>query len=1231
MATRTALSPSWDDVNHAVNGGGPFVGPAPHGTIINIPGGPATWPQPIQTTQKLQIIGLNPANPPVITGGAGGPIFKLTPVLNDARLRLSNMVWVRNNPANFIFSLIGVCPINNDLTGGFQIDKIYMKSDNVLNAGGRKANEAGKNWDLGGWLEGVIFDCIWDFDVTKGTKGTGEHVIMNQNRSPSTVVNCGYGDWSWSHAYDLGTIHQVIFEDCIIKRRGGLDCNQGGGGAAGGARYTGRHCTSWGSIGSGHEARSDGASRATGGLRASESYKNLFIRDGTDTTPNVQTANFTNVRSGENVTWGNRYNRFGAPHDGASTPLSLDAYNYSAWNADSAYGGPDGANPWDLNETGVITPNSSSFTPTSTDPFGSIYASGTGGSRAANTAPGNKTITLTGMSSMVTDRWKGFVIRNLDAVNGRYSASPVSFGFIVGNGLNTFTVAASSEPNDQIDPVNKQFNIAGGQRWEIRRVKQYFNTVGAGTMDAMPDFAFPGAFEATNHVRLVGTGDRRWTNNETPGVSQWDNKYRTSDAPTPFSDVAIWQGTTKYQHAIINARNTASHPGYSYSSGTSGGPDNLVGAASSVWDFLIDVIGDPNNIAAIPGVDSISQAGSGGFDYPHPFRASAATPNITSQDHVSFTQGVGGTFQATSSGFSAGPTYARSGGTFPASGTTLNSAGLLTVGVGSAAGTYNFDLVATNGGQSDTQPFTLTITASPTKVILLTGSLAFGDHDALTTSTLPLTIKNNGNTVLTVTSISLPSGFTADWTSGTIAPAASQTVTVTFSPLAANSYSGTVTVSSDKTSGTNTIAASGVGVTRVIGMSGDLAFGDVTVGQTSTRQMTIANTGNRALTVSAMSYPPDFSGSFLGTVAAGGTHLVDVTFSPTIEQAYTGVVNVTSDKTSGTNTLAVSGTGVVTATKIIQLTGDLNFGEVQTGTTVNKTLTITNGGDTNLAVASISYPSGFTGSYAGTIAPGASHDVTVTFSPVAATSYSGTVTVTSDATGGTNTTTASGDGVVPSTKIIGLTTGTGASSFTFGNVQVGGTATRTLVIANTGSATLTVTSITLPTGYSGSFAGTIASGATHNVTITFSPVSNIVYSGNITVVSDKTSGTNTIATTGTGVQAGTKVIGLTGDLNFGNVQKLHTVVRPFTIMNSGSLSLAVSAITCPTGFTADISSVTLVPGASQVVNVTFAPLLQQTYGGDITVTSDKTAGVNTIPCSGNGKNKKQVPMFVIVN
>jgi hypothetical protein len=121
-------------------------------------------------------------------------------------------------------------------------------------------------------------------------------------------------------------------------------------------------------------------------------------------------------------------------------------------------------------------------------------------------------------------------------------------------------------------------------------------------------------------------------------------------------------------------------------------------------------------------------------------------------------------------------------------------------------------LVSTCGKDSPAAPSNQA--PAPTRTIRLGGNLNFGNvqvgevrNDGV------LVVTNDGNAVMTVTGMTAPGGvYTATWTSGTISPGATQNVGIHFAPTAAQNYSGVITVNSDQTGGTNTIAVIGVGV-----------------------------------------------------------------------------------------------------------------------------------------------------------------------------------------------------------------------------------------------------------------------------------------------------------------------------------------------------------------------------------------------------------------------------------
>ncbi len=103
--------------------------------------------------------------------------------------------------------------------------------------------------------------------------------------------------------------------------------------------------------------------------------------------------------------------------------------------------------------------------------------------------------------------------------------------------------------------------------------------------------------------------------------------------------------------------------------------------------------------------------------------------------------------------------------------------------------------------------------------------------------------------------------------------------------------------------------------TSALVLGGNLSFGSVTVGTTATATLTIGNSGTGELTVTSVTYPTGFSGTFTsGAIPANGSQAVTVTFAPTAAQSYSGNITVTGNQASGSNTIAVSGTGTALAT-----------------------------------------------------------------------------------------------------------------------------------------------------------------------------------------------------------------------------------------------------------------------------------------------------------------------------
>jgi sugar lactone lactonase YvrE len=216
---------------------------------------------------------------------------------------------------------------------------------------------------------------------------------------------------------------------------------------------------------------------------------------------------------------------------------------------------------------------------------------------------------------------------------------------------------------------------------------------------------------------------------------------------------------------------------------------------------------------------------------------------------------------------------------------------------------------------------------------------------------------------------------------------------------------------------------------RVIGLSGNLSFGNLTVNSSMQRTLSITNTGFDRLIVSGVTLPSGFTGNWSGTILPNATQNITITFMPTASQSYQGQVVINSDSTFGNSTISCSGNGIPIS-RIIALSGNMSFGNVTIGNFANRTLSVSNSGTGNLTINGISYPSGYSGNWSGIVPPGSTQNITVTFAPIAISSYSGNINVSSDSTQGINTILASGNGIDTTVTTFA---GSGVSTFANGN------------------------------------------------------------------------------------------------------------------------------------------------------------------------------------------------------
>jgi hypothetical protein len=239
--------------------------------------------------------------------------------------------------------------------------------------------------------------------------------------------------------------------------------------------------------------------------------------------------------------------------------------------------------------------------------------------------------------------------------------------------------------------------------------------------------------------------------------------------------------------------------------------------------------------------------------------------------------------------------------------------------VGSDGVTYTVQKEWSNaeGACIVSKPSFLAYTVSPT-------SLPFGSQFLFETSAAQLvTVTNTGSSPLPITSIAFtgpnPGQFTKTTTCGSsVAVSANCTVSVSFKPNTTGAKNATLNVNAGGGAGTKTVALTGTGVAAPYTLSPrSLAFGNETVGIRSAAQsVTMTNTGSAAVPITSITFTGPNPGQFgrtstCGTsLAIGASCTIHVTFKPTTTGAKKATLNVNAGGGDGTQTVALTGTGV---------------------------------------------------------------------------------------------------------------------------------------------------------------------------------------------------------------------------------------------------------------------------------------------------------------------------------
>jgi hypothetical protein len=387
----------------------------------------------------------------------------------------------------------------------------------------------------------------------------------------------------------------------------------------------------------------------------------------------------------------------------------------------------------------------------------------------------------------------------------------------------------------------------------------------------------------------------------------------------------------------------------------------------------------------------------------------------------------------------------------------------------------------------------------------------FGDQEAETTGQAQtLIVTNTGTAALTLNPIAASNNFNATNQCPVILPAAAScAISVSFSPTAIGMLAGSLVVS-DATGLVSTLATlSGQGTLPGLATSpATLSFGSLPVGTASQGQtVTVTNSGSAPLLIGTVSGTGDFAETDTcssQTIAPGSNCVISVVMTPTTIGTRTGTIQF-NDNADGAHQIALSGVGQQTGVSVFPTS--LAFGSLPfvsnaltssaTGTSLR--VTISNTGNTALQLGGFSTQGDFTesDSCGSAIAVGGTCTLTVQFVPTALGHRTGTLTITDNAGGGTQSVSLQGDG-----SPAGLTLS--PPVLNFGVQTRGGTsAVQTATLTNSTGQSIDNLAIVASGefGESDNCGTTLANGANCTLNITVTPQTTGAITGTISISS----------------------------------------------------------------------------------------------------------------------------------
>ncbi|MGA8539623.1 MAG: choice-of-anchor D domain-containing protein, partial [Terriglobales bacterium] len=418
----------------------------------------------------------------------------------------------------------------------------------------------------------------------------------------------------------------------------------------------------------------------------------------------------------------------------------------------------------------------------------------------------------------------------------------------------------------------------------------------------------------------------------------------------------------------------------------------------------------------------------------------------------------------------------------------------------------------------------------PGELALTPSTISFGNVPIGTRQTHSGSLTNAGGSSITVKQVTVNgTGYSVSGLAMplTLAVGQSASFSVFFAPSSTGGTNANITFNTDASAAALTLSGMGVAPGDLATSPTSIGFSNVQLGSPLSQAETLKNTGSADLTVTAATVSgPGFSYTGLTlplTLTPNQASTFGVSFTPATAGASSGSLSLTISGLTSPVDVALSGTGVAPATQTA-LPASLTFTNVQVGQSSTQTETVTNTGGSSAQISQVA-ASGTGFSISGistpvTLTPGQSTSFNVAFTPHSAGNFSGSVSVTSNASNPNLNVSLTGSAVAAAQGTLTVTNPIGV-----GSVVDGLSGTQTATLTATGGDVL-VSSVSLGGTDPGefsisglSFPITVTTSQPVSFTVTFTPSATGAASAGAAFASNSSNSPTVTTLTGTGTSA----------------------------------------------------------------------------------------------------------------